>query len=81
MAIVRPRSGFRDWLESLDVYTRDEKRLGSIREARDDSFCVAGRFGRRFWVARDDISCVERDRVWLDFSAGELDGHKLPAAA
>jgi hypothetical protein len=60
-----------------DVYTMDGKRLGAVKEVREDAFKVDVRWGRDYWLDRNEVMELKDYCATLCIPADEVNMHKL----
>lgn len=60
-----------------EVYTIDGKRLGQVKEVREDAFKIDVRWGRDYWLEVSEVFQVDGHKATLCIPADELNMHKL----
>ncbi len=63
--------------EGLEVFTLDNKRLGTVKESTDTHFKVDVRFRRDYWVSKAQVAYVDEHCVGMLFRADEAELYKL----
>ena len=63
--------------DGLEVFTLDNKRLGTVKEMAENHFKVDVRFRRDYWLSNAQIAYVDEHCVGLLFRSDEAELYKL----